>query len=114
MGVVAPELKALDRVFHSLSPEDRVEIVSIGAAFRRLSLEKQLVRAQAKVQAFEAKYNTAFNQFEADGLPDDADYAMHEDYVEWHYWSRTLERTRKTLEMLATISPRQPTQDWLG
>ncbi len=105
MDAVAPELKVLDRIFHSLSPEDRVEIVSIGVAFRRLRLEKRLARAQTKVQAFKARYNTTFNQLESDGLPDDADYAMHEDYVEWHYWSRMLERTRKTLDMLAALSP---------
>ncbi len=105
MDAVAPELKVLDRVFHSLSPEDRVEIVSIGAAFRRLRLEKRLARAQTEVQAFEARYNTALKQLEVDGLPDDAGYAIHEDYVEWHYWSRTLEQTRKTLDMLAVISP---------
>ncbi len=105
MDAVAPELKVLDRIFHSLSPEDRVEIVSIGVAFRRLRLEKRLARAQTKVQAFKARYNTTFNQLESDGLPDDADYAMHEDYVEWHYWSRMLEQTRKTLDMLSAISP---------
>ncbi len=109
MDTVAPELKVLDRVYHSLSPEDRVEIISIGAAFRRLRLEKRLARAQSKVQAFKARYNTTFKQLEADGLPDDADYAMHQDYVEWHYWSRTLEQTRKTLDMLAVLSPHTST-----
>jgi hypothetical protein len=97
------ESEVLDRVFHSLPPDDRAEILSIGAAFRRLSLEKRLARAQAKVQAFEARHHTTLDQLEASGLPDDADYAMHEDYVEWHYWSRVLEQTRKTLEALSTL-----------
>ena len=105
MNTVTPEPEVLDRIFYSLSPEDRAEILSVGAAFRRLSLEKQLTLVQGKVQEFEAKYNTTFHQLETEGLPDDADYAMHEDYIEWHYWSRTLERTRKTLDALAAISP---------
>ena len=105
MDTVTLEPEVLDRVFHSLSPEDRAEILSIGAAFRRLSLEKRLARAQSKVQAFEARYHTTLNQLEADGLPDDADYAMHEDYIEWHYWSRVLEQNRRTLDALAVISP---------
>ena len=57
MDAVALEPKVLDRIFHSLSPEDRVEILSIGAAFRRLNLEKQLARAQSKAQEFEARYH---------------------------------------------------------
>jgi len=105
MDTATPEPKVLERIFHSLSPEDRVEILSIGAAFRRLSLEKQLARAQSKAQEFEARYHTTLYQLEAEGLPSDADYAMHEDYIEWHYWSRVLERTRKTLDTLAAISP---------
>jgi len=76
-----------------------------GCEVRRLSLEKRLARAQSKVQAFEARYHTTLNQLEANGLPDDADYAMHEDYIEWHYWSRVLEQNRRTLDALAVISP---------
>ena len=105
MEAITLEPEVLDRIFHSLPLEDRVEILSIGAAFRRLSLEKQLAQARSKVQGFEARYHTTLHQLEAEGLPDDADYAMHEDYVEWHYWSRVLERTRKTLDTLAAISP---------
>jgi len=104
MKATTPEPAVLDRIFRSLSPEDRVEILSIGTAFRRLSLEKQLARAQSKVEEFEARYHTTLDQLEAEGLPDDAEYAMHEDYIEWHYWSRVLEQTLKTLDALAAIS----------
>lgn len=38
-------------------------------------------------------------------MPDDADLAMHEDYVEWYYWSRVLEQTQSTLDALVVISP---------
>jgi len=96
MDTVALEPEILDRIFHSISPEDRAEILSIGAAFHRLSLEKRLAWAQSKVQAFEDEYRTTLNQLEAEGLPDDAGCAMHEDYVEWHYWSRVLKQTRRT------------------
>jgi hypothetical protein len=53
---------------------------------------------------FQARYQTTLNQLEAEGLPDDADCAMH-DYVEWHYWSRVLEQTQSTLDALVVISP---------
>jgi hypothetical protein len=105
MNTTAFEPEVLDRIFHSLPPQDRADILSVGAAFHRLSLEKRLARAQNKVQAFEAKYHTTLGRLEADGLPDDADYAMHEDYIEWHYWSRVLEQTQKTFDALTAISP---------
>jgi len=105
MDTLMLEPEVLDRVFHSLPPEDLVEILSIGAAFRSLRLKKQLARAQSKIQEFEARYHTTLHQLEAEGLPNDADYAMHEDYIEWHYWSRVLERTRKTLDTLVALSP---------
>jgi hypothetical protein len=103
MGTTALEPEVVDRILRALSVEDRAEILSIGAAFRRLSLEKRLSQAQSKVQAFEAMYRTTLGQLETDGLPEDADYAMHEDYIEWRYWSRVLEQTRKTLDALAPI-----------
>ena len=105
MDIVTLEPEVLDRIFHSISPEDRAEILSIGAAFHRLSLQKRLAWAQTKVQTFQARYHTTLNQLEAEGLPDDAGFAMHEDYVEWHYWSKVLEQTQSTLDTLVAISP---------
>ena len=31
--------------------------------------------------------------------------AMHEDYIEWHYWSRTLEQSQKALSTLSALLP---------
>ena len=105
MGVTALKPETLDEVFHSLPPEGRMEILNVGIAFYRLNLEKRLERAQDKVLAFEARYRTTLRQLDANGLPDDADYAMHEDYIEWHYWSRVLEQTRKALNTLSLLAP---------
>ena len=57
------------------------------------------------MREFEARYDTTVAQLEAEELPDDADYAMHEDYVEWHYWSRMLEQTQKALNTLSALLP---------
>ena len=84
MMLLEPEL--LERAFHSLAPEDRAEIFSVGAAFHRLNLAKKTERAESKVCELEARYHTTLAQLEAEGLPEDADYRMHEDYIEWHYW----------------------------
>jgi hypothetical protein len=101
--LLEPEL--VERAFHSLAPEDRAEIFSVGAAFHRLNLAKKLERSEHKVGEFEARYHTTLAQLETEGLPDDADYAMHEDYVEWRYWSRTLKQTQKALNTLSALLP---------
>ena len=101
--LLEPEL--LERAFHCLAPEHRAEIFSVGAAFHRLNLAKRLERSEHKVRELEAKYRTTLAQLEAEGLPDDADDAMHEDYIEWHYWSRVLEQTRKALNTLSLLAP---------
>jgi hypothetical protein len=58
-------------------------------------------RAECKVREFEARYHTTLAQLEREGLPDDADYTIHEDYVEWRYWSRTLEQSQKAPKVLS-------------
>lgn len=106
MNVATPlKQETIDSIFHSLPQEERTVILSIGAAFRRLSLEKQLAWAKSKIREFEARYQTTLDQLETDGLPDDADYTMHEDYIEWHHWSRIMKRTQRTLDALAVLSP---------
>lgn len=69
-------------------------------------LEPELVeRAERKVRAFEARYHTTLAQLEAEGLPGHADYAMHEDYIEWHYWARRLAQSKKALNTLPAAEP---------
>ncbi len=96
-----PEL--VERAFHALTPEDRVEVFGVGAAFHRLSLAKKLEQSERKVREFEARYHKTLAQVEAEGLPDEADYVMHEDYFEWRYWSRTQEQTQKALNTLSLL-----------
>jgi hypothetical protein len=91
-------------VFATLPREDQEEIFNIGTAFRLLDLKKRLAQAQENVRGFEAKYGTTLDMLESQGLPEDADYEMHEDYIEWHYWARMRERTQDTLDVLMSIS----------
>lgn len=105
MSTLVLEPEVMERAFYSLAPGDRTEIFSVGAAFHRLTLQKRLERAERKVQELEARYHTTLGQIEIDGLPDDAGYAMHEDYVEWHYWTRVSEQTRQAIETLSAFAP---------
>lgn len=101
--MVEPDV--IERTFYALDLDDRAEIFSVGAAFHRLTLKKRLERAGHKVQEFEALYQTTLDRLEINGLPDDAGYAMHEDYVEWHYWSRVAKQARRALDTLAILTP---------
>ena len=56
------------------------------------------------MRRFEAKYSTTLDVLESKGLPEDADYEMHEDYIEWHYWARVREKTQDTLDVLTSVS----------
>lgn len=95
----------VDSAFHSLPPGDRIEVLTLGASFHRLTLAKRLERALAKLQTLESKYGKTLDQLEAGGLPDEADYAMHEDYVEWRYWQRLKIETETAMKALSIFAP---------
>ena len=104
MSIKTLTLSNVSDVFATLPREDQEEIFNIGTAFRLLDLQKRLAQAQENVKGFEAKYGTTLDTLESDGLPEDADYKMHEDYIEWHYWAKVREKTQNTLDMLTSIS----------
>ncbi|GAJ14322.1 unnamed protein product, partial [marine sediment metagenome] len=97
-------LSNVSDVFETLPREDREEIFNIGTAFTLLDLQKRLAHTQKNVRKFEAKYGTTLDILESKGLPEDADYEMHEDYIEWHCWARVRQKTQNTLEVLMSVS----------
>ena len=36
-------------------------------------------------------------ELDAEGLPNDADYEMHEDYIMWHRWTEVIEETTERI-----------------
>ena len=62
-------------------------------------------RAEYKVREFEARYHTTLAQLEVESLPGNADYAMHEEYIEWHYWARRLAQSQKAPNTLPGAEP---------
>jgi hypothetical protein len=77
---------AVEQAFLVLPRAEREAIIGYGAAVRLSSLKKRKFLAQSKDRYFETKYHTTLEQLESDGLPDDANFEMHEDYVMWHHW----------------------------
>lgn len=56
--------------------------------------------AQERVNRFEATYATTLEDLETQGLPDDAGYQMHEDFIEWEHWHDVAVETGKALGQL--------------
>jgi len=93
----------IEPTFLSLPGEEREAIISLGATLRLSYLKKRLFLAESKVRNFEEQYSTTLAQLEAEGLPDDADYRMHEDYIMWGHWSDVIARIKTDIAALEGI-----------
>ena len=90
----------IEKTFSSLPPEERDAIISHGVALRLSNLRKRLFLAESKVRHFEEKYKVTLSQLDADGLADDADYEMHEDYILWHHWAEVADKIKTGIASL--------------
>jgi len=61
-------------------------IVQLGVERHIQELEAQLEEAQQQIAEFERKFGMSFVDLEQEGLPEDADWQVHEDWVEWSSW----------------------------
>ena len=77
--------------------------ISHGAAIRLSELNKRAFLAREKVRSFEEKYAVKLPEIEKTGLPDDAGYEMHEDYIMCSHWSDVIEKTEKQIELLRPL-----------
>lgn len=93
----------VEPTFLSLPGEEREAIISLGATLRLSYLRKRLFLAESKVRNFEEQYGITLTQLEAEGLPDDADYRMHEDYIMWGHWSDVIDRIKMDIAALEGI-----------
>jgi len=94
----------VEKTFLSLPREERETIISHGTALRLSDLRKRLFLAESKVRHFEEKYKVTLAQLDADGLADDADYEMHEDYIMWHHWAEVADKIKKNIASLEEIA----------
>ena len=94
----------IEESFLALPLEERGAIISHGAALRLSDLRKRLFLAESKLRYFEEKYNISLSQLDAKGLPDDAGYEMHEDYIMWHHWAAVADKIRNDIKALEKIA----------
>ncbi|MBV7337774.1 hypothetical protein KFU94_58000 [Chloroflexi bacterium TSY] len=78
-------------------------IIYQGALLRLPYLEGQLQAAIAETESFEQKYGQTLEQLSNRGLPSDADYEMHEDFIEWEYWSDTINSLQITIKQIRLL-----------
>ncbi|MEE4359229.1 MAG: hypothetical protein V2I97_22355 [Desulfococcaceae bacterium] len=88
----------IERRFSLLPPEEKAAVVSHSAAVRFSDLNKQLFPALGKIRFFEEKYRMNLSEPEEKGLPDNADYEMHEDYIMWHHWNESAQKAGKQID----------------
>ena len=96
----------IENTFLSLPPLEREAIITHGAAIRLSSLKQRLFLAQSKVRSFEEKYQTTLDTLNDSGLPDQAGYEMHEDYLMWMHWAEVAVQCEKGLAALEKITSR--------
>ena len=76
-----------------LPHNELVLIIKQGAILRLPYLESRLLQAKAQIRYFEEKYGVTLSVLKSQGLPEDAGYEMHEDFIEWEYWDDVLRET---------------------
>ncbi len=94
-------IKVLDMA--KLPDKELASIFRQGAILRLPYLEGRLLQAREQVRGFEEKYGTTSALLSSQGLPDDADYEMHEDFIEWEYWSDVLHKAEVTVGNVRAI-----------
>jgi len=94
----------VEKTFLALPREEREAIISQGAVLRLSNLRKRFFLAKSKVRFFEEQYGTNLTQLDAAGLPADAGYEMHEDYIMWHHWAEVVEKIKADIVSLEKIA----------
>ena len=90
--------------FSSLPDEEKVSVITHGAALLLSEWKKRLFLAESKVRYFEEKYLTSLAELDTKGLPNDANHEMHEDYIMWHHRTDAVEKAKKQVIDLDPIA----------
>lgn len=93
----------VEPTFLALPGEEREAIISLGATLRLSYLKKRLFLAENKVLYFQEHYAVTLAQLETEGLPDDDDYRMHEDYIMWQHWAGIVDKIKTDIAALEGI-----------
>ena len=59
------------------------------------------LRAMSKIRFFEENCGVKLSELNEKGLPNNADYETHEDYIIWSHWSEAAEKVRKQMDAIS-------------
>ena len=90
----------------ALPAEELASILKQGAILRLPYLEGRLLQAREQVKRFEEKYRTTLDTLKSQGLPEAANYEMHEDFIEWEYWDDVLRETEMSVRGIKSLLER--------
>lgn len=93
----------IEQAFRALSDDQRADIILHGAALRVVDLQKRLTLARSKLQEFQTRHQITLPELEAEGLPDDASFELHEDYILWQHWAEVEQTTASELQNLQPL-----------
>jgi hypothetical protein len=86
-----------------LPAQEMLSILRQGSILRLPYLEARLQQARDRVVRFEETYQTTIDDLSAQGLPDDANYQFHEDFIEWEYWHEVWHETEMIVRNVKQI-----------
>jgi len=86
-----------------LPNDELVSILKQGALLRLPFLEGRLLEAEEQVKHFENKYQMTLDRLKSQGLPEDADFEMHEDFIEWEYWDDVLHESEMIVKSVKSL-----------
>lgn len=86
-----------------LPSQEMLSILRQGSMLRLPHLEGRLRQAAEQVTRFEVVHEKTLAELMAQGLPDDATYQVHEDFIEWEYWQDVLIETENIIKNVKRI-----------
>jgi hypothetical protein len=99
----ADMMTEIEKDFLSLPREERDNHPSWGCV-SAVRFEETAFPRREQVRDFEEKYKTTLDQLDMKGLPTDAGYEMHEDYIMWHHWQTVCRKIKQDIEPIQKIA----------
>ncbi len=87
----------------TLSPQIRERMAVYGSYLLLTEVESRLALAKERLAFFQKMYGISLADLNEKGLPENADWKMHEDYVEWSGWQVSYGEARETIDALRGI-----------
>jgi hypothetical protein len=94
-------VKVIERA--EIPPEELVCILKQGAILRLPYLEGRVLQAREHTKRLYEKYGITLDTLQSQGLPEDANYEMHEDFITWEYWDDVLRETETALQSIKAL-----------